>query len=46
MLQERQLSFAYVRLLPKITGCRPIVNLARRPILKAVSISADSIGGS
>ncbi|BGP16855.1 Telomerase reverse transcriptase [Rhodosporidiobolus nylandii] len=30
--QNRELGFSYVRLLPKETGVRPIVNLARRPL--------------
>ncbi|GAA6017246.1 hypothetical protein JCM11491_001868 [Sporobolomyces phaffii] len=30
--QPRELSFSYVRLLPKEAGVRPIVNLARRPL--------------
>ncbi|GAA5844734.1 hypothetical protein JCM9279_002901 [Rhodotorula babjevae] len=30
--RARELGFSYVRLLPKETGVRPIVNLARRPI--------------
>ncbi|BGP32724.1 Telomerase reverse transcriptase [Rhodotorula toruloides] len=30
--RERELGYSYVRLLPKETGVRPIVNLARRPL--------------
>ncbi|GJN91088.1 hypothetical protein Rhopal_004105-T1 [Rhodotorula paludigena] len=30
--RNRQLGYSYVRLLPKETGVRPIVNLARRPL--------------
>ncbi|GAA5934697.1 telomerase reverse transcriptase [Sporobolomyces koalae] len=30
--QPRDLGFSYVRLLPKATGVRPIVNLARKPL--------------
>lgn len=30
MLRQRQLGFAFIRLLPKETGVRPIVNLRRR----------------
>lgn len=31
IMRYRTLGFSYVRLLPKDTGVRPIVNLARRP---------------
>ncbi|GAA5865197.1 hypothetical protein JCM1840_003940 [Sporobolomyces johnsonii] len=31
--QHRELGFSYVRLLPKEAGVRPIVNLARRPLV-------------
>jgi hypothetical protein len=30
MLRQRQLGFSFIRLLPKETGVRPIVNLRRR----------------
>ncbi|GAA5971226.1 hypothetical protein JCM11641_004195 [Rhodosporidiobolus odoratus] len=30
--QNRELGFSFVRLLPKETGVRPIINLARRPL--------------
>jgi hypothetical protein len=31
ILRQRRLGFSFVRLLPKETGVRPIVNLRRRP---------------
>ncbi|SCV70113.1 BQ2448_1507 [Microbotryum intermedium] len=33
LLADRQLGFSFVRLLPKATGFRPIVNLARKPLI-------------
>lgn len=36
MLKARKLGFSYVRLLPKDTGVRPIVNLRRRALQKGV----------
>jgi len=41
--QPRELSFSYVRLLPKEAGVRPIVNLARRPIRIGVSSIISSL---
>ncbi|CEQ41347.1 SPOSA6832_03072 [Sporobolomyces salmonicolor] len=36
--QHRELGFSYVRLLPKEAGVRPIVNLARRPLVVGASL--------
>ncbi|SGZ26907.1 BQ5605_C025g09993 [Microbotryum silenes-dioicae] len=33
LLADRQLGFSFLRLLPKATGFRPIVNLARKPLI-------------
>jgi hypothetical protein len=38
MLRQRKLGFSFVRLLPKETGVRPIVNLRRRKALQKVSV--------
>jgi telomerase reverse transcriptase len=32
MLRQRKLGFSFVRLLPKVTGVRPIVNLRRKKL--------------
>lgn len=39
ILAGRELGFSYVRLLPKVYGVRPIVNLARRPLIRLVSLA-------
>jgi telomerase reverse transcriptase len=38
MLRQRKLGFSFVRLLPKKTGVRPIVNLRRRKAVQKVSV--------
>lgn len=39
ILRQRKLGFSFVRLLPKETGVRPIVNLRRRKAATKVSFS-------
>lgn len=43
LLQQRKLGFSFVRLLPKDTGVRPIVNLRRRRRKLAVCFSFSSL---
>jgi telomerase reverse transcriptase len=38
LLRQRRLGFSFVRLLPKDTGVRPIVNLRRRPRVKYATL--------
>jgi telomerase reverse transcriptase len=41
ILRQRQLGFSFIRLLPKETGVRPIVNLRRRTNPKVCSPSEN-----
>ena len=43
ILESRTLGFSQVRLLPKQTGVRPIMNLRRRPVMKGSNFLGRSI---
>ena len=43
ILGSRTLGFSQVRLLPKQTGVRPIMNLRRRPVMKGTNFLGSSI---
>ena len=43
ILESRTLGFSQLRLLPKQTGVRPIMNLRRRPVMKGSNFLGSSI---
>lgn len=43
ILRQRKLGFSFVRLLPKDTGVRPIVNLRKRKAVNRVGLSSKRI---